>query len=248
MATLLLTADDLFVKICPSSRLISIIHKLFLHRGERYMSILCNLVKLVQLHLILTRLVGIWWECHLCLVQLIKHDRWLNTAHLCHFKTRLFNGFLIDPGVARILHISSLVKLICLFASTRWHVQFLRAHFVLNLELIKRTALDRHLRLKITPLWAIHFCCLLKDKLFRGKIRVFHIELDGGCLIVRLQRIASCWSVIYACGLRPRHQSLLHIRTVGIPQLINCLWAWTSRPEGRQIFEHIDTVLRCAPC
>ena len=247
MATLLFTADHLFVKVCPGSRFLSVIHKLFLHLRERYMSLFCNLVKLVKLHLVLTRLVGIWRECHLCLIQLIKHDWWLNTSHRCHLKTCLFNGFLINPGIAWILHIGSLVKLICLLASTRRHVEFLRAHFVLDLKLIERTAFNRHLRLKITALWAIHFCCLLEDKLFRGKIRIFHVKLDRGSLIVLLQWIASCRSVIYACGLRPCHQCLLGIGTVGILKLVKSLWTWTPSPEGWQIFEHINAVLWCSP-
>ena len=79
------------------------------------------------------------WERNRSLVELFKHNRWLNTIDLLgHIKGRLFNHFLIYPFVARVLHISGLIELLSLLVDVR-HMVFSGWH------IIKWTALNRHL-------------------------------------------------------------------------------------------------------
>ena len=116
VASLLLTADDLFIEICSSCCFFAV--NRLLVRWERYMGLLGHLIKLLKLHLILISLVYVWRERHLCLIKFIKHDRWLYATHLSHLKASLVNSLLVNPGVSRILDICCLIELGSLLSST----------------------------------------------------------------------------------------------------------------------------------
>ena len=117
-----------------------------------------------KLHLFLFMdLVG--WECHLGLVQLLEHYRRLHIVHLGHLEVGLLDRRFVHPALTWVLYVGSLVELVSLFVN-RWHVVgHVTAFFPHAWHLVEWTAFDRHLRLELAPLRAVHLRGLLEDKL-----------------------------------------------------------------------------------
>ena len=105
----------------------------------------------------------IWWEGHLSLIHVVEHSRLFHVLVLCVAKTGLINYLLVNPRVARVLYVGSLIKLSSLFLRLIFHLLI----GIFGLCLLKRTAFYRHLRLKVFSLRTLHLGRFLEDKLLR---------------------------------------------------------------------------------